>query len=163
MKSFDFGQINVILRRPKITRSIIVSFISHCGQNLFYHICDGMNIHKSQHVPAFLGIHVGTCGFDSRTYSLRWELYVTILGLLSARSAGIFWTSPGSVGWVGMTSPWRCFKHCIPMTSKFDPNKSYNSGNLRNFLTEASLEVKLPTYGQMQQQWWEQSGKRKSQ
>ena len=28
---------------------------------------------------------------------------------------------------------------------------------------EGSLEVKLPTYEQMQQQWWEQSGKRKKQ
>ena len=31
------------------------------------------------------------------------------------------------------------------------------------FLTEGTLEVKLPTYGQMQQQFWKQSEKRKSQ
>ena len=60
------------------------------------------------------------------------------------------------MGWFGfMIYPY--------MTSKFDPNKSYNSGNLRNFLTEGSFEVELPTFGQMQQQWCEQSGKRNSQ
>ena len=43
-----------------------------------------------------------------------------------------------------------------------DPLNKLDSGKLQISI-EGTLEVKLPTYGQMQQQWWEKSGKRKSQ
>ena len=65
------------------------------------------------------------------------------------------------VGWLGI---WNKAWH--------DEERSVKSGSdmccwfvwvVRHFIAERSLEVKLPTYGQMHQQWWERWAKRKRQ